>query len=81
MIESYLLLQLVSLALRRADVGGARQHLAVALDLAIAVASPSLQIEGVASFAESRLHKAMSIARDAYWRTPNVIRPRLQCER
>jgi len=51
-VESWLRLQFVRLALRRADFPAARSDLATALSIAISVGRPSLRIAGITCFAE-----------------------------
>ena len=51
-IESWLALQLARIALRGNDLGGARSHLRTSLEGAIAIGRRSLQLAGVAGFAE-----------------------------
>ncbi len=50
--ESFVRTQRVGLALRRGDVEAARSELAASLAISLAVGSPSLQLAGIAAFAE-----------------------------
>ncbi|MGZ9076184.1 MAG: hypothetical protein ACXW13_10465, partial [Burkholderiaceae bacterium] len=50
-LTSFVTLQFAYLALRRKDLPAARDHLRVALEIAISIQRPALMIEGVACFA------------------------------